>query len=108
MRRDRLFLAGFFLALSVTLKLFPAFFVFPFIAYVWSRHRASGDQVRSLLTGALGMAVAFAAALAPFIAMGQFGDCIGFITNRFGDGGLGSGLPAFVGYLVVVAYALVL
>lgn len=35
LRRDRIFMGGAFFALAVLLKMFPAFFLFPFVAYVW-------------------------------------------------------------------------
>lgn len=55
---------------------------------------------------AAGAVSAVAAALLPFICMGQISECLSFLGNRMG-GGLGNDLSAAVGYLVVLMYAAV-
>ena len=106
-KRDRLFLAGVFFALAVYLKLFPAFLLFPLVAYVLLRHRE--DKVRALGMSVLGALVVTAVVFGPQILAGHTADTFGFITSRFTHG-IGSGMSSSlegigtaIGYLAILA-----
>lgn len=107
-RRDRLFGAGFFLALAALLKLFPAFLAFPLLAYVLVKHRQSGDQLKSALMTVAGALAGLAAVLFPYVFTGQMSECLAFLISRFAGGGMGGNLPAGVSYLIAAGYIAIL
>lgn len=104
--RDRCLLAGMMISVAALMKLFPAFLVFVFIAYILVKHRGDGRGPRLVLEAAVGAAVMAAVMLLPQILQGDLSECFSFLTNRV-NAVEGSGYTDFTGMAVVVAYVLI-
>ncbi|MCL2334140.1 MAG: glycosyltransferase family 39 protein [Candidatus Methanoplasma sp.] len=103
-RKDKLFLAGIIFTLAVLTKFFPAYLLFPLLAYIIVMHREDGTMVKSLSKAAIGAALAFVVIMLPQIIHGDLAQSILFATNRMGGGGDGSLVGFITAYVPIIFY----
>ena len=103
-RKDRLFLAGMFFTIAVLTKFFPAYLLFPLLAYIIVMHREDGTVKRSLAKAAAGAVLAFVVIMLPHIINGDMLQSMMFATNRVGDSGDNFLIGIITGYLPLVFY----
>lgn len=106
--KERYVFSGMVLGLAVLLKLFPAFVIFVYIAYVLMKCKGSVREfVRPAAMYALGLASAFVIVMWPNFLDGNIEACFAFITSR-ATSGTGAGLGDLEKYGTVLLYVAVL
>ncbi|NLN71914.1 MAG: DUF2029 domain-containing protein [Thermoplasmatales archaeon] len=98
LRKERYLFAGVSIAAATFTKLFPAYLVIVFIAYIAARYRGNKSAiVKNLTRGAGGILIVTLLMYAPMLLDGTFIESFFFITSRIGgvSTGTGDGLDLF-------------
>lgn len=107
-RKDRYLLAGMTFAVAVLTKFFPAFLLFPLVAYVLVKGDNLRDGAKNVLISMSGAILMSALIFMPQILSGNLEQCFQFITDRTGDSFDDNLFEVIIGKLRLVVYSIVL
>jgi len=82
LKHDRCFLAGTIFVLGSLIKMFPAFLVLLFVAYLLRTHRDDGQALKKLLLAVAGALLMLVLIFLPQLLDGTFMNNFSFITDR--------------------------